>query len=91
MYFAQEGIAQKTHPNIPYFVDFPQQFLLFIYTASLLFIINLSFLGLTLFRRLPKRYWPWVTTALAVVCLGLVVNDIGWHGVRVIIDPSAAQ
>jgi len=89
LYLLQEGRAQQASPNISFFVDFPTKLLPLGYLALGTAIANFSILAITAWRRLPKRRWPFVTTLLAVIALGVIVAELGVGNVRAIIDPAS--
>jgi 4-amino-4-deoxy-L-arabinose transferase-like glycosyltransferase len=88
LYFIQEGEAQRAHPNLWFFVDFPTKLLPLAYAAAILMIPNLAVTALTLIRNLYRRRWPWVTTLVAAILLSVIIAMIGWSGVGEIIKPG---
>lgn len=87
LYFIQEAQAQRANPDFHFFVPFPQPLLPLAYAAVLLLLPNFAIIAITIKRRLWKRRWPWVTTALAAVLLLVVAAKIGPAGVWAIISP----
>lgn len=88
LYLIQEGEAQRARPDVPFFVHFPITFLPLAYAALILLVTNLALVFFVVLRGLRRRRWPWVTTLLAIVCLGIIVAQIGFGGVYTIIHPT---
>ncbi len=88
LYFIQEGEAQRTHPDLRFFVDFPVVLLPLAYAAALLLIPNFAVTAFVLARNLYRRRWPWVTTLVSVVLLAIITMAVGWDGVATIINPG---
>ena len=91
LYLLQEGLAQKATPGLRFFVDFPTELLPLAYAAALLLLPNLALSFFVVLRGLPKRRWPWVTTVLAAILLGVIVVNLGLDAVLTIISPESAR
>jgi hypothetical protein len=87
-YFIQEGQAQRANPNLVFFVDFPTGLLPLAYLAVLLLLPNFAVIFFAIVRNLYRRRWPWLTTAMAVILLGVIGYQLGLDGIRTIIDPG---
>ncbi|MDP9212032.1 MAG: hypothetical protein M3N59_02020 [bacterium] len=88
LYFIQEGEAQRAHPDLRFFVDFPVVLLPLAYAAALLLIPNFAVTAFVLARNLYRRRWPWVTTFVSAVLLAVITAMVGWDGVATIIKPG---
>lgn len=89
LYFIQEGEAQRSHPNVGFFVHFPRPLLPVAYAAAVVLIPTLAVAVLAAMRRAPLGRWPWIGTAVAVILLIVLTVGVGGpDAVRTIIDPS---
>lgn len=90
-YLIQEGTAQRANPHLIFFVKFPVVLLPLAYVATVILIPNFAVTTFTLLRGLRKRRWPWVTTAVSALLLGVIVAKLGLHDVWVIIHPAGGR
>lgn len=88
-FLIQEGMAQAADTGTKvFFVEFPTELLPLAYISGLLLIANFAITFFTLLRGLYVRRWPWVSSLVAAVLLGIVCAEVGFGNVWSIVDPS---
>lgn len=89
LYFIQEGLAQQAHPEVSFFVDFPDTLLPLGYAVVILLIPTVALALLATIRGFPLGRWPWIASGLAALALLVLTVGVGGpDAVWTIIDPS---